>query len=713
MMGGVSGVDGRRLMAVPVGESRRWRFAVFLGYVVVGVFFTWPLALDWRGALVQKLSGPTDAGQSTWNLWWTAQSVLRFHNPYLTSYVFYPQPINLFWQTLSLPNALLAFPATVVFGPIAGFNLLALLSFGLGGYFAYRLALSVVGARDAALVAGFVFAFSGYHMQMLLGGPMELIAVQWVPLYVGVLMRALDRVSVRSTLAAGGALALTTLASQYYGLFCAVYTAVHVVLVLGMGPFRERVWRLFVAGGVGCAWVVALLPFVWPLQSLGATALDDWRDRQVYHSLEVVDFFAPNVLHPWWGERATGWLRSVHGFGVETGAALGFMVLALVVYGCVRRRAAWVWLVLAMAMASLTLGPELQVGNRLTGIPMPFALLDFVGPFRNSSRPTAFLAILMLLIGVLVGFGFQALRERYGRVVAGVVLVVLVVEYLVGAWPIRPQHVSPYYADLHADPVAGAVLELPPNNDGSQYMLNQLCHGRPLAGGYLARTPDYPVVAYPSTMQRLWYGQDVAPDIFPSDPAGELATMGVRYVTLNVGELQRGVADVLRRMLMQPGIRRVVADGRIEIYQVDSQAVRPVLLPGAGWQSAEHDGERVWRWMGGEAELRLLTRTPTQVSLTFEATAYQSAQQLFVRLDGVAMEAMTIPAAPASRRVTFAVMVPAGAHLFQLASATFVTPEGRRISVSVSHLVFRAQPLAVPVVPALPTLPWRAQPPCD
>jgi hypothetical protein len=96
------------------------------------------------------------------------QALLEGENPYLTRYLFYPEHINLFWQTLSLPNALTVLPVALLAGPMVAFTLV-LLSFRLAGYVAYRLACALLADRFAALVAGFVFAFAPYHMQPPLG----------------------------------------------------------------------------------------------------------------------------------------------------------------------------------------------------------------------------------------------------------------------------------------------------------------------------------------------------------------------------------------------------------------------------------------------------------------------------------------------------------------------------------------------------------------
>ena len=69
---------------------------------------------------------------------------------------------------------------------------------------------------------------------------MEVIAIHWIPLYVLVLLRALRRPTALRWLAAAAALTLATLASSYYGLFLAVYTAAHVLLAVLLSTRRHE-----------------------------------------------------------------------------------------------------------------------------------------------------------------------------------------------------------------------------------------------------------------------------------------------------------------------------------------------------------------------------------------------------------------------------------------------------------------------------------------
>ena len=711
------------LTHTPPPESWCWRLLVLVGYLLAGVMFTWPLALHWQTGVIQKGTVPIDTGQGIWNLWWARHSLLNGHDPYLTRLLFYPLDVDLFWQTLSLPNALLSLPALLWLGPIAAFNLITLLSFGLGGYFTYRLAYGVLDDRLGALAAGFVFAFSAYHMQLVLGGPMEVIAIQWIPLYITLLMGALRQPSVKTVLLAALALTITTLASQYYGLYSAVYTVAHVGLVLVLSDSWARRRKLLLsAAAIAGLWIVALLPLVWPLSTIGAAPPEDWYDRQVFHSAQLIDFLFPNTLHPWWGAWSQRTLGAIHPYGTEIGASFGIAIYGLLIYGVIRQwRRAWPWLVLALVALIFALGPELQFGTQSTGIPLLFRALDLAGPFRNSSRPSYFIAILMLPIGVLVGFGFTALRslsQRSRYLLSGGLALVLVLETWVARWPILPIRSHAAYASLNADPSPGAVLELPPQNDKSQYMLNQICHGRPLMGGYVARTPDYPLITSASALRPLWHALPPEPDIVEHNPAHELATLGTRFVVLNTEDLSFARLEQLHQQLAIPGISRYAVDEQVEIYGIDPEAAQPVLVLDKGWNDVERDGQRVWRWIGDQATITVLARSRAVMSLSFPATGFETERKLRILLDDQPLGEYQIPAAPFDRLVNLALLVPAGEHTLSFESAASQTSDGRRFSVSIERMQVEASYIAestdrAPQFSAPPTINALNAPPCS
>lgn len=75
------------------------------------------LTLHLGESVIQKGDLPVDSGQNIWNLWWTHNILLRADNPFITRMLFYPETINLFYQTLTIPDALLAAPVLILKAP--------------------------------------------------------------------------------------------------------------------------------------------------------------------------------------------------------------------------------------------------------------------------------------------------------------------------------------------------------------------------------------------------------------------------------------------------------------------------------------------------------------------------------------------------------------------------------------------------------------------
>jgi hypothetical protein len=120
-------------------------------YTLLAVVVTFPLVLNLGERVVANEPGETDAFLGVWNVWWTAQAIGEWRDPFFTSLLFHPQGLDLFWQTLSLPQGLLALPITLLFGPLPAYNLLMLASYVLGGYFMFLFVCYVLSAGECRI----------------------------------------------------------------------------------------------------------------------------------------------------------------------------------------------------------------------------------------------------------------------------------------------------------------------------------------------------------------------------------------------------------------------------------------------------------------------------------------------------------------------------------------------------------------------------------
>ena len=109
--------------------------------------------------------------------------------------------MDLSWVTAIPGAALVAFPMTWVAGPVATYNLLALLAPALSGWTAFLLARRLTRNFWASFLAGYLFGFSAYEVGQS-SGHLNLTLVFLVPLAaLLVLKRSADEISRRAFIA--------------------------------------------------------------------------------------------------------------------------------------------------------------------------------------------------------------------------------------------------------------------------------------------------------------------------------------------------------------------------------------------------------------------------------------------------------------------------------------------------------------------------------
>lgn len=309
----------------PVRGAWRRHVGALAAYALLALAMTWPLARE-LGAAIPGDS--FDGWQNVWNLWWMREAWLVQHSSaYFTPLLHAPTGADLRFQTMAPFNGLATLPVQLTAGLLPAYNAAVLLSFVLGGYGAYLLALYALRERgrqgdketrkqgtdigysafsihrssfivpSAAFLAGVIFAFSPYHFAHTLGH-LQLIALQWIPFYVLYLLRGLDRAEkksgfssahatiaaqplaesaqlaahqprnrisapARDALKAGLFLILVGLVDWYYVMYCLLFTAFALAVYLVR---QQLTWRgIGVAGGAVAFFALALSPLLLPM----------------------------------------------------------------------------------------------------------------------------------------------------------------------------------------------------------------------------------------------------------------------------------------------------------------------------------------------------------------------------------------------------------------------------------------------------------------
>ncbi len=556
-------------------EALRFLLPLLL-YTTLALLMTWPLALQFTNTVP---GNAYDSWQNMWNMWWLKEALLHGHHPYFTPMLYYPHGASLLLHTLNPINFLISLPVHALFGLVVAYNFVVIVSLTASGYTAYLLAHNVTGDRWAALVAGTIFATSGYLLSQALGGHTHMLAAQFLPLAVLALRRLTvptpptavspvtaageparwsRRDELGAIMLAGVALAVNLLADWQYFLFILIWAAWYALTRWWAGVVKGGQRAIFrlprdaqrICLAIGVALVLAL-PLAIPTARLAdetPTATTEGGDAfRLEHSLDLADFFIPSQLHPLWGRVAEHWQAYKPDTHIQNKTAyLGLVTLVLAGLG-IRQREGRFWLLSALVFALLAMGPRLQMFGTITNIPLPGAMLYELPLIRISRYPMRLVVITMLALALLAALGVTRLRqmlvERHQRacvpsaiapvavgagsepaptawiertIMAGLIALIIL-DNLVAPFPLAGVYIPPIYQELAQNPEPFAILEAPFYYRSSPvYMLYQTVHRKPLVGGYTSRTYVYPLLEQIPLLRELAYAQP-APDIIRQD----------------------------------------------------------------------------------------------------------------------------------------------------------------------------------------------------
>jgi len=377
----------------------RWMdFLVPVVYALLALAYAWPLVAHFG----DRLAGDGfDMYVFQWGNWWITRALGRGQSPYHTRMIFYPQGASLYFLSFSWLNIFVWWPLRAVVGDVAAYNFTVWWSWPLAGFGAYLLAREVVGDRRAAFVAGLAYAFYPYHFAQR--NHLNLFSVQWIPFALLFLMRAAHRGRALDGFLAGLFFAycglsgwhLLTLSGMLGGLWLLYWLVARSGDRPQQGLWAGTSWRalLVMVVTVGVLTGPFLVPLAWE-QFVNPAGQDPYLGKEGETQTDLIAYVLPNLYHPLWGRLAAPvhqrFLRNK-----DHAVALGYLPLALVVYGLLRWRAstrrARFWFGALLAFWLLALGPFPRInGVPYPQIPLPYRLVGWTLPVRSLRNPERF-----------------------------------------------------------------------------------------------------------------------------------------------------------------------------------------------------------------------------------------------------------------------------------------------------------------------------------
>ncbi|MEZ4635036.1 MAG: hypothetical protein R2873_10855 [Caldilineaceae bacterium] len=629
--------------------------------------------------------------------------------------------MGLYFHTLNPFNGLVTLPVQLSGGLMLAYNAVVWISWVLGGYGVFLLALWVLRAArlspllrfGAAFLAGTIFTFSPFHMAHLLGH-MQVMSLQWMPFYVLYLLRGIERTRsaqqwLHEGLLAGLFLALVGLCDWYFVLYLFLFTGLVLVwrLIQDLRQRRLRVAIFYPAGTAGIVFLALLSPILYPMinEALRFSFMERPVSDLYILSAALADFVIPNRLHTLFRPESFAWMGNQIAPVSERTIAVGYVALSLAVVAALRdRRRSGLWWAAAVLFLLIALGPSFNLRTvTLEDVPQgtpsfgwtPYEILNRTIPFMRISRSVSRFAVLVQMsLAVAAAIGMAALLRRRSRqmqlTVVVVALAAVLAEFWVAPYPISPPDTPAYYAQIDADESSGAVLNLPMNFDRPGYLLYQTVHHKPLTVAYISR--DDPRT-FTERMPVLQHFRHLGADILSVDPAQigmtVLTDLGVDWVVLDRYKMPSGLERSYTTDLANAifaGMPPVYEDERLTVYRTQSArpASYPVLGP-TGWGSLQSDDDGNFRVLSDDAATLTLrhVRAGAVLRIEYEADSeivvYEGAQ--------IAADAVLATLPPAEERVTAELVLAPQADDGREVMLTLVATGGATAKLRTIHLI--------------------------
>jgi hypothetical protein len=349
--------------------------------------------------ITSYLGFPQDPGVAIWCLEWWPWAILHGHNPFYSHVVWAPIGFDLTWMTSTPGLSLLAAPITLTLGPVVAYNILAIAAPAVSAWSAYILCRQIVGAFWPSSFGGWVYGFSTYELNRVLGGQLCLSWILVPPLCIYlVLLVVQGSISARRFILYFTA-ALIFQFSIFHEVFATMTLFGAVVLFLAailMPELRTRLYRttLLISRAYALTAIIVspFLYYFFVAHSVSRGSIYPPR----FFSNDLLAVIIPGPLT--WISRAP---RNLPG-NWENGAYLGPGLVTLIVSFALRtwhRRETKLLLIVLASIFLASLGPKLNIADHPT-ILFPWNLASYL-PLLGIALPARFMLFAWLITAVI------------------------------------------------------------------------------------------------------------------------------------------------------------------------------------------------------------------------------------------------------------------------------------------------------------------------
>jgi hypothetical protein len=441
-----------------------------------------------------------DGFQNVWNIWWVNESIsdLGTH-PYFSTMLHWPHGIPLFPQTMNIVNGIIGLGLINVLGfsLVQAVNFAVVFAFVFSGVTMFWFVKKLFGVYWVAIVAGYLFTFSSYHFAHG-QGHLQLVTMQFLPLFLLAFWTLVEKVRYRYAILAALALTLVLMSDYYYFFWSVMVGGFWVLWQLWKRNIQisrqtVKVFSVFAA-------TVLLLcgPLVYKLLSLNKHDPLTGSHDPIAFSLDPLAVFIPGGSW-YWGSLTSGYTEHLSYFA-ESSMFFGFGLLALLVVALylslIKKHTTpsfiVFWWAVLLLFGILALGPHLSIAGRtLDSVPLPYVLLETLFPtLKISGMPVRWI-LMSLIAAIIIGSWVLSkvdLSNKKHILYVGLFVVATVFSLWPYRMPLSSTGYQSYVYELKKLPY-GAVID---NGalSGAEQLYNQTLHEKPIAFGYVTRSPQ-------------------------------------------------------------------------------------------------------------------------------------------------------------------------------------------------------------------------------
>lgn len=485
-----------------------------------------------------------------WCLYWLPHALIHHLSFFFTRYMWAPQGINLSWANQIPALSFIFSPLTLLFGPIAANNLIAIISPVLSSFFAYILIKYLTKSSLAGFIGGYLYGFSPYTFAF--NADMNLYFICLIPLiaYLFFLkydgkIKTVTYIITTSVLAAAEFLISPEIFATMIFFGC---LSIIVSLFLFTDE-RIKLYKMLYYSALSLIISFILIsPFIYNML-ITINNIPGYIMPPDTYSVNLINIIIPAPIIFFGGA-----FFVKYGFRLfQTASYIGIPLIVIVILYAIKewKNKSGQFLIIMLSIGLVfSFGPYLHIMAANTNIPMPWFLF-YKLPFIGKALPLRLMLYSYLIIAVITGFFVANINKNkllnYLLIIIAIFFIIPTQFYFDGNTHMPPFFQNGYYKRYIKK--NSNVLILPFSNFG--YSLAYQAYSRfyfRLAGGYPVSVPES-------------YVKNRAVNILLNSP--------------NLKDADKAIADSFSRFIISHNISDVIVVRGKSAYQPGNDNLHP------------------------------------------------------------------------------------------------------------------------------------------